>query len=62
MTDYKLIGLYGSYKNEIDIGVTYKKKGFYTVIIENPAIIDIGLDRTIVDPTKKMAKKEEKAV
>jgi len=59
MTDYKLIGGYSGYKNEIDIGVTYKKKGFYTVIIENPAIIDIGLDRTIVDPTRKWPKRRK---
>ena len=28
MTDYELIGGYSGYKNEIDIGVTYKKKAF----------------------------------
>ena len=31
------------------------KNGFYTVIIENPAVEDIGLDRTIIDP-QEMAK------
>jgi hypothetical protein len=29
------------------------------VIIENPAIIDIGLDRTIVDPTRKWPKRRK---
>ena len=52
MSDYNLIGGYEKYKNELDIGVTYKKKGFYTVIIEYPAVEDIGLDRTIIDPTR----------
>jgi len=51
--DYNLIGGYGKYKNELDIGVTYKKLGFYTVIIEKPAVEDIGLDQTIFDPTRK---------
>ena len=53
MSDYNLIGGYQSYKNELDIGVTYKKLGFYTVIIEIPAVKDIGLDQTIFDPTRK---------
>ncbi len=53
MKDYKLIGGYENFKNEIDIGVKYKKLGYYTVIIEKPAIVDIGLDRTIFDPTRK---------
>ena len=59
ITDYELIGGYSGYKNELDIGVTYKKKGFYTVIIEKPAVIDIGLDRTIVDPTRKWPKRRK---
>ena len=53
MSDYNLIGGYQSYKNELDIGVSYKKLGFYTVIIEIPAVEDIGLDQTIFDPTRK---------
>ena len=40
MRDYNLIGGYSGYKNELDIGVTYKEKGFYTVIIEKPAVVD----------------------
>ncbi len=59
VSDYNLIGGYGNYKNELDIGVTYKKEGFYTVIIENPAVVDIGLDRTIVDPTRKWPKRRK---
>ena len=59
MSDYNLIGGYSGYKNELDIGVTYKDKGFYTVIIEQPAVIDIGLDRTILDPTRKWPKRRK---
>ena len=59
MSDYNLIGGYGGYKNELDIGVSYKNKGFYTVIIEDPAVVDIGLDRTILDPTRKWPKEEK---
>ncbi len=59
MKDYNLIGGYESYKNELDIGVTYKKKGFYTVIIEEPAVEDIGLDQTIFDPTRKWPKRRK---
>ena len=53
MSDYNLIGGYQKFKNELDIGVSYKKLGFYTVIIEIPAVEDIGLDQTIFDPTRK---------
>ena len=37
-------------KNELDIGVEYKKLGYYTVIIEKPAVIDIGDDHHVSDP------------
>ena len=40
--------------NEIDIGLEYKKKGFYTVVIEEPAIIDLGAGRGCDDPTRIM--------
>ena len=53
MKDYQLIGGYEKYKNELDIGVTYKKLGYYTVILEKQAVEDIGLDQTIFDPTRK---------
>ena len=59
MKDYNLIGGYKNYKNELDIGVTYKNKGFYTVIIEKPAVKDIGLDQTIFDPTRKWPKRRK---
>ena len=59
MSDYNLIGGYESFKNELDIGVKYKDHGFYTVIIEHPAIEDIGLDRTILDPTRKWPKRRK---
>ena len=50
---------YERFKNELDIGVEYKKNGYYTVIIENPAVEDIGLDRTIIDPTRKWPKRRK---
>ena len=59
MKDYNLIGGYGNYKNELDIGVSYKQLGYYTVIIENPAVEDIGLDKTIFDPTRKWPKRRK---
>ena len=59
MKDYNLIGGYEKFKNELDIGVCYKKHGFYTVIIENPAVEDIGLDQTIFDPTRKWPKRRK---
>ncbi len=59
MKDYNLIGGYENYKNELDIGVSYKKLGYYTVIIENPAVEDIGLDQTIFDPTRQWPKRRK---
>ncbi len=59
MSDYNLIGGYESYKNELDIGVSYKNHGFYTVIIEKPAVQDIGLDQTIFDPTRRWPKRRK---
>ena len=59
MKDYNLIGGYENYKNELDIGVSYKKLGFYSVIIEEPAVKDIGLDQTIFDPTRKWPKRRK---
>ncbi len=59
MKDYQLIGGYERFKNEIDIGVEYKKLGFYTVIIEDPAVEDIGIERTIIDPTRKWPKRRK---
>ena len=59
MYDYNLIGGYKNFKNELDIGVEYKKRGYYTVIIEKPAVKDIGLDRTILDPTRKWPKRRK---
>ncbi len=59
MKDYKLIGGYEKYKNELDIGVTYKKLGYYTVILEKYAVEDIGLDQTIFDPTRKWPKRRK---
>ena len=59
MSDYELIGGYDKYKNELDIGVEYKKRGYYTVIIENPAVIDIGDEHHIGDPTRKWPKRRK---
>lgn len=59
MKDYNLIGGYQKFKNELDIGVKYKEHGYYTVIIEKPAVRDIGLDRTIFDPTRKWPKRRK---
>ena len=59
MSDYNLIGGYGKFKNELDIGVKYKKLGFYTVIIEKPAVIDIGDDHHVSDPTRKWPKRRK---
>ena len=59
MKDYNLIGGYERFKNELDIGVCYKNHGFYTVIIENSAVKDIGLDQTIFDPTRKWPKRRK---
>ena len=59
MKDYELIGGYENYRNELDIGVSYKKLGYYTVVIEKPAVVDIGLDQTIFDPTRKWPKRRK---
>ena len=59
MCDYELIGGYGNFKNELDIGVEYKKRGYYTVIIENPAVIDIGDDHHVSDATRKWPKRRK---
>ena len=37
--DYNLIGGYSNFENELDISVDYKNRGYYSVIIENPAVI-----------------------
>ena len=39
----------------MSLNVEYKKM----VIIENPAVEDIGLDRTIIDPTRKWPKRRK---
>ena len=57
MKDYQLIGGYERFKNEIDI--EEYKVGFYTVIIEDPAVEDIGIERTIIDPTRKWPKRRK---
>ena len=59
ISDYNLINGYGKFKNELDIGVKYKKLGFYTVIIEKPAVIDIGDDHHVSDPTRKWPKRRK---
>ena len=57
--DYNLIGGYDKFKNELDIGVEYKRRGYYTVIIEKPAVIDIGDDHHVGDVTRKWPKRRK---
>ena len=59
MSDYFMIDGYKNFKNELDIGVEYKKLGYYTVIIEKPAVIDIGDDHHVSDPTRKWPKRRK---
>jgi len=59
LSDYELINGYKDFKNEIDIGVRYKKLNYYTLIFEKPAVEDIGIDRTIFDPTRKWPKRRK---
>ena len=60
MSDYNKIGGYGRFKNELDISVEYKKLGYYTVIMQKPAVIDIGDDHHVSDPTRKWPKRRKK--
>lgn len=53
LKDYQLINGYHKFKNELDISVEYKNLGFYTVILEEPAVLDIGDDYHVSDPTRK---------
>lgn len=53
MSDYKRLGGYGQFLNELDISVAYRDMGYHTVIIEEPAIEDLGEGRTVPDPTRK---------
>lgn len=60
MFDYELIGGYQNFKNELDISVEYKKRGYYTVILDKPAVIDIGDDHHVSDPTREWPKRRKK--
>ena len=57
--DYNLIGGYSKFKNELDISLKYKKLGYYTVIIEKPAVEDIGDDFHKSDPTRVWPKRRK---
>lgn len=59
MKDYNLINGYNGYLNELDIGVTYKKLGFYSVIAEIPAVEDIGDAFHVKDPTRVWPKRRK---
>ena len=59
LSDYNLIGGYKKFKNELDISLKYKQLGFYTVIIENPAVLDIGDDHHMSDPTRQWPKRRK---
>ena len=43
----------------LQLGVKYKKLGFYTVIIEKPAVVDIGDDHHVSEPTRKWPKRRK---
>ncbi len=60
LSDYKLINGYEKFQNELDISVEYKKLGFYTVIIDKPAVEDIGDDHHVSDPTRIWPKRRKK--
>lgn len=51
-SDYDRIDGYSSYLNEIDIGCSYKELGYYSVIFAEPAVLDIGGDWRLPDPTR----------
>ena len=59
LIDYELIGGYEEFKNELDISLKYKKLGYYTVIIEDPAILDIGDEHHQSDPTRIWPKRRK---
>ena len=59
MSDYHLINGYEGFFNEIDIGLKYKEKGYYTVVFENPSIVDLGENRGCDDPTRIMPKRRK---
>ena len=59
MSDYHLINGYEGFFKEIDIGLKYKEKGYYTVVFENPSIVDLGENRGCDDPTRIMPKRRK---
>ena len=59
LDDYQRINGYEKYKNELDISVRYKSEGFYTVIMDDPAVIDIGNDLHVSDPTRRWPKRRK---
>ena len=59
LKDYDLINGYDNFTNELDISVKYKNLGFYTVIMENHAVEDIGDDFHKGDPTRKWPKRRK---
>ena len=59
LDDHQRINGYEKYKNELDISVRYKNEGFYTVIMEDPAVRDIGDDFHVSDPTRKWPKRRK---
>ena len=61
MSDYNKIGGYGRFKNELDISVEYKKLGYYTVIMQKPAVIDMETIIMFLILQKITKKKKENA-
>ena len=52
--------MYGRFKNELDISVEYKKLGYYTVIMQKPAVIDMGDDLIMFLILQENGQKEER--
>ena len=46
-------------KTNLILELNTKKLGYYTVIIEKPAVIDIGDDHHVSDPTRKWPKRRK---
>lgn len=53
LSDYKKIGRYTEIGHELEINHRFKQLGFYSVILEESAVVHIGNDQHILDPSKK---------
>ncbi len=59
MSDYRKIGGYGRFTNELDISVTYRELGYYCAILNEPAVRHLGDGRAVHDPTRKWPKRRK---